>query len=86
MSLQLCPTPCEPMDCSQPGSLSMALSGQEYWSGLQCPLPRSFLIPENKPTSFIAPVLQADSLPLAPLGKHALIVVAFSLPDLSNTF
>ena len=25
---------CDPMDCSQPGSLSMEFSRQEYWSGL----------------------------------------------------
>ena len=31
---QLCPTLCDPMDCSLPGSTIHGFSGQEYWSGL----------------------------------------------------
>ena len=31
---QLCPTLCDPMDCTRQGPLSMAFSRQEYWSGL----------------------------------------------------
>ena len=31
---QLCPTLCNPMDCSLPGFLSMEFSRQEYWSGV----------------------------------------------------
>ena len=32
---ELCPTLCDPMGCSLPGStLSMGFSRQEYWSGL----------------------------------------------------
>ena len=33
---QLCPTHCNPMDCS---SLSMRFSRQAYWSGLLFPSP-----------------------------------------------
>ena len=37
---QLCPTPCNPMDCSSPGpSVHRRVSRQEYWSGLPCPPP-----------------------------------------------
>ena len=36
-SLQSCPTLCDPMDCSPPGS--MGFSRQECWSGLPCPPP-----------------------------------------------
>ena len=37
---QLCPTLCDPMDCSPPGSsLSMGFSRREHWSGLPCPPP-----------------------------------------------
>ena len=32
-SHQSCPTLCDPMDCSLPGSSSMGLPRQEYWSG-----------------------------------------------------
>ena len=31
---QSCPTFCDPVDCSLPGSLSLVFSRQEYWSGL----------------------------------------------------
>ena len=33
-SLQSCPTLCDPMDGSPPGSPSLGFSRQEYWSGL----------------------------------------------------
>ena len=51
-SLQLCPTHCNPMDCSRPG-----------WSGLPCPPPRDLPDPEIELVSPMAPALQADSLP-----------------------
>ena len=38
-SLQSCPTLCNPMDCSPPGSSVLALSKQEHWSGSSCPSP-----------------------------------------------
>ena len=36
---QLCPTLCDPMDCSPPGSSAMEFSRQKYWSGLTFPSP-----------------------------------------------
>ena len=42
-SLQLCPTLCNPMDYSPPGSLSMGFSRQEHWSGLPCSPPWDLL-------------------------------------------
>ena len=56
---QLCPTFCNPMDCSLLAPLSMEFSRQGYWSG---DLPD----PEIKPRS---PALQAGSLPFEPLGR-----------------
>ena len=42
LQLQVCPTLCDPTDCSMPGAcqapLSMRFSREEYWSGLPCPL------------------------------------------------
>ena len=38
-SLQSCPTLCNPMDCSVPGSPSLGFSRQEHWSGLPFPSP-----------------------------------------------
>ena len=34
-----CPTLCNPIDCSLPGSSSMGFSRREYWSGLPLPSP-----------------------------------------------
>ena len=39
---QSCPTLCDPMDWSPPGSLSMGFSRQEYWSGVPFPSPGDF--------------------------------------------
>ena len=36
---QSCPTPCNPMDCSPPGSSVHGISRQENWSGLSFPPP-----------------------------------------------
>ena len=36
-SLQLCPTLCDPIDGSPPGSPSLGFSRPEYWSGLPVP-------------------------------------------------
>ena len=38
-SLQSCPTLCDPIDGSPPGSPSLGFSGQEHWSGLPFPSP-----------------------------------------------
>ena len=40
-SLQLCPTLCDPIDSSPPGSPSLEFSRQEHWSGLPFPSPMS---------------------------------------------
>ena len=36
---QSCPTLCDPMDCSPPGSSAKEFSRQRYWSGLSFPSP-----------------------------------------------
>ena len=56
---QSCPTLCNPMDCSPPGSSVMEFSRQEYWSGLPFPSPEDLPHPGIKPRS---PTLQADAL------------------------
>ena len=57
---QLCPTLCNPMDCSPPSTSAMEFSRQEYWSGLPFPSPGDLSDPGIEPRS---PALQADSLP-----------------------
>ena len=39
VSLQSCPTLCDPIDGSPSGSLSLGFSRQEYWSGVPLPSP-----------------------------------------------
>ena len=36
---QLCPTLCDPMDCTCQAPTSMGFSRQDYWSGLPLPSP-----------------------------------------------
>ena len=49
--------------------LSMGFPRQEYWSGLPFPPPGDIPVPGIKPASPVSPALQADSLPLEPLGE-----------------
>ena len=49
-SLQSFPTLRDPVDCSLTGS-----SGQEYWSGLPCPLPADLPDPGIEPVSLMSP-------------------------------
>ena len=51
--------------CQAP--LSMGFSRQEYWSGMPFPTLGALPYPGIEPES---PALEADSLPLAPPGKH----------------
>ena len=50
--LQSCPTPCDPIDSSPPGSPSLGFSRQEHWSGLPCPPQRKkkLLLPHLEET------------------------------------
>ena len=42
-SLQLCPTLCNPMDCSLPGSSIHGIFQEEYWSRVPLPSPMTML-------------------------------------------
>ena len=68
---QLCPTLCDPTDCSPPTALTMVFSRQEYWSGLPFPSPGGLPNPKTEPWF---PALQADSLPSELSGKPRFIV------------
>ena len=69
LSLQSCSTLYDPWTVSHQAPLSMEFSRQEYWSGLPCPPPGYLPDPGIKPTSLVAPALQADSLPWNQPGK-----------------
>ena len=64
--LQSCPTLCDPVDCSSPGSSVHGFSKQEYWNGLPCPPLGDLPNPGIEPRSSSLP---ADSLPSEPPGK-----------------
>ena len=66
---QACPTFCNTMECSLPGSSVRGFSTQEYWSELPCPSPGDPPNPGIKPGS---PTLQVDSLPFELLKYLAL--------------
>ena len=75
---QLCPTLCNPMDCSPPGSsahgilqapLLMGFSRQGYWSGFPFSSPGDLPDPGTELRAPASPKLQADSLPSEPPGK-----------------
>ena len=56
--LQLCPTLCDPLDYSPPGSsVSWGFSRQQYWSGLPCPTQGDLPNPGIEPTSLLSPAL-----------------------------
>ena len=58
-----------PWTVAHQAPLSMELSRQEYWNGLLCPPPVDLSDPGIKPTSPVAPALQAESLPLNHQGS-----------------
>ena len=63
---QTCPTLCNTLDCSLPGSSVHEVSQQEHWSGLSFPTPGGLPDPGIEPRSC---ALQVNSLPSEPPGK-----------------
>ena len=57
MHTQLCPTLCDPMDCSPPVTLSTEFSKQGYWSGLPFPTPGNLPDSGTEPKSLASPAL-----------------------------
>ena len=83
---QLCPTICDPMDCSLPSSSVHVFSRQEYWSGLPFPSPGDLPNPRTEASS----ALQADSLLSHPTWLMwvwvALTLSGFWTPQLTVSF
>ena len=70
---KVCPTLCDPLNHSLPGSSVHGIFfRQEYWSGLPFPplgdVPDAGIEPMS-PVSPASPALQVDSLPTEPLEK-----------------
>ena len=68
---QLCPTLCNPVDCSQ-ASLSMEFSRQEYWTGLPFPSPGGLPDARIKCESLVSVALAGGFFPTVPPGKPIL--------------
>ena len=62
---QSCPTLCDPVDYSPPGSSPVEFSRQEYWSGLRGDLPD----PGIEPTSPMSPALAGRFFTTEPPGE-----------------
>ena len=67
LASQSCPTLCNPMDCSPPGSSVHGIPEQEYRSGLQFPSPGD--LQGSNPGRLCLLNWQADSLTLRHLGQ-----------------
>ena len=61
--------PCDPMDCSLPGSSVLRSSRQEYWSGQPFPPPGNLPDPGIKPTALTSPALAGGFFTLHHLGS-----------------
>ena len=68
--LQSCLTLCHPMDCSPPGSSVRGILQARVLEWVARPSPGDLPNPGIEPVSPMAPVLQADSLPLSHRGSH----------------
>ena len=71
--VQLCPTLCDPMDCSPQAPLSMRFSRQGYWSGSPFPSPGDL---PNPGIEAGCPALQADTLLTELQGKPGIQMTA----------
>ena len=73
--LQSCPTLCDPMDRSPPGSsVLLGFAQQECWIGLLCPPPGDLPNPGIESMSLKSLALAGGFLPLAPSGKPHYII------------
>ena len=66
---QLCPTLCDPKDCSPPGPLFLGCSRQDHWSGLPFPPPGDLPDSRIEPASPVSPALAGKFLTTEPPGK-----------------
>ena len=70
---QLCPTLCDPMDSSHPGSSVHGISQAEHWCGLPFPTPGDIPNPGIELVSLVSPALQVDSLPWSHQGSPIML-------------
>ena len=66
---QSCPTLCDPMDCSPPGSSPMGFFRQDYWGRLPFPSPGDLPNPGIKTMPPLAPAQAGRFFTTEPPGK-----------------
>ena len=66
---QPCPTPCNLVDCSLPGSSVHELSQARNWSWFPFPPPEDLPDPGMKPLSLVSPGLAGGFFTAEPPGK-----------------
>ena len=66
---QSCPTLCDPLDCSLPGSSVHGIFRQDYWSGLPFPPSGDLLDPGIVLKSLASPALVGGFFTTGPSGK-----------------
>ena len=71
---QWCPTLCDPLDCSPPGSLSTEFPRKEYWSGLPFSSPGDLPYPRIEPSSPLSLTLTGGFFTTEPTGKPSKFV------------
>ena len=74
---QSCPTLCDPMDCSPPGSSAHGFSRQEYWSGLPFPFPGDLPDPGIQAASLLASPLAGRFFTTEPPGNRIYFYTIF---------
>ena len=81
---QSCPTLCDPVDCSLPGSPSMGFSRQECWSRLPSPSPGDL---PNPGMELWSPALQANAYPLSYQGSptYVYLYIFILIISINNT-
>ena len=68
-SLQSCPTLCDPMECSPPGSSVLEILQARILEWVDMSSSRDSPNPGIEPMSLMTPALQAESLSPEPTGK-----------------
>ena len=83
---QLCPTLCDPMDYSPPGSAVHGIFQAKILEWVDISFLKDLPDPGIVPVSFMSPALQVNSLPLAPPGKPyiqwILLICRFHISEL----
>ena len=88
MCAQSCPTLCDPMDCSPPGSSDLGIfQARTHWSGLPFPPPGDLPNPGIEPTSLMSPALAGGFFTTSVISRTSLVALSVkSLPAMQETW